>query len=73
MHLVLIDGSGAKFPPNFNPTGIVQHDWGTATFTFADAAHASVSWSSTVPGYGSGTQPLQPIFGAGLIDRRGCP
>ena len=71
MHLQLIDGPGALFPPNYNPDAIVQHDWGTATFTFSDAAHGSVSWNSTIAGYGAGTQPLQPIV-TGLMDRRGC-
>jgi len=71
MHLQLIDGAGARFPPNYNPDAIVQHDWGTATFTFSDASHGSVSWNSTFAGYGSGTQPLQPIV-TGLMDRRGC-
>jgi len=71
MHLTLIDGDGAQFPPNFNAGGITGHDWGTATFTFTDSAHAQVTWSSTTAGYGSGTQPLQPLS-VGLLDRRGC-
>jgi hypothetical protein len=71
MHLALFDGAGAQFPPNFDPGQITGHDWGTATFTFTDAAHAQVSWNSTIAGYGSGTQPLQPI-GVGLLDRRNC-
>jgi Leucine-rich repeat (LRR) protein len=70
-HMALFDGPGAQFPPNFNPNTITGHDWGTATFTFTDSAHAQVSWNSTIPGYGSGTQPLQPI-GVGLLDRRSC-
>ena len=71
MHLELIDGAGAQFPPNFDASRITAHDWGTATFTFSDPAHAQVTWSSTVAGYGSGTQPLQPL-GVGLLDRRAC-
>ena len=71
MHLQLIDGAGAQFPPNYNPNAITQHDWGTATFTFADSSHGSVTWNSTIAGYGSGTQPLQPLA-TGLMDRRGC-
>jgi len=71
MQLQLIDGAGAQFPPNFNPAQITQHVWGTATFTFTDSAHATVAWNSTVPGYGSGSQPLQPIL-TGLLDRRAC-
>jgi hypothetical protein len=71
MHLVLIDGVGAQFPPAFDPSQITGHDWGSATFTFTDSAHAKVTWSSTLAGYGSGSQPLQPL-GVGLIDRRSC-
>ena len=71
MHLQLIDGAGAQFPPNYDPGGITQHDWGTATFTFTDSSHGSVTWNSTITGYGSGTQPLQPLA-KGLMDRRGC-
>ena len=71
MHLQLIDGTGAQFPPNYQPSGITQHDWGAATFTFTDASHGSVTWNSTIAGYGSGSQPLQPLV-KGLIDRRGC-
>ncbi len=67
--LSLIDG--AQFPPKFAMGQTVLHSWGTATFTFTDPAHASVTWNSTVPGYGTGTQPLQP-FAEGLLDRRGC-
>jgi hypothetical protein len=71
MQLVLINGTGAQFPPDFDPGQITQNPWGTATFTFTDASHGSVSWNSTFAGYGSGTQPLQPIV-TGLMDRRGC-
>jgi len=72
MNLLLINGYGARFPPDFNPTQLTYNDWGTATFVFADAAHATVSWNSKLPGYGSGSQPLQPALGAGMLDRRGC-
>jgi hypothetical protein len=73
MQLQLINGAGAQFPPRFDPTHITQNLWGTATFTFTDASHATVSWNSTIPGYGPGTNlPLQPTFGPGLLDRRGC-
>lgn len=70
MQMQLIDGTGAQFPPNFNPAAITQHLWGTLSVTFTDAAHATVSWNSTITGYGSGSQPLQPTLGQGLLDRR---
>lgn len=69
MTLALIDGSGAQFPPKFNPKAITQHAWGTATFTFTDATHAHVAWNSTIPGYGNGALDLVPTFG---LERRVC-
>jgi uncharacterized repeat protein (TIGR01451 family) len=69
--LQLINGSGAQFPPKYDPAHITQNLWGTASFTFTDSAHASVTWISTITGYGTGTQPLQPLA-EGLLDRRGC-
>ena len=69
MTLALIDGSGAQFPPKFNPKAITQHPWGTATFTFTDATHAHVAWNSTIPGYGTGQIDLVPTFG---LERRSC-
>jgi len=70
MHLKRFDGAGAKFPPLFDGTMLTAHDWGTATFTFTDAGHASVTWNSTEAGYGAGTQPL--TAGVGQLDRRTC-
>jgi len=71
MELYIIDGAGAQFPPNFDSSQITQNPWGTATFTFTDSTHATVSWNSTFAGYGSGSQPLQP-FANGFLDRRAC-
>jgi len=72
MHLFRVDGNGAKFPPQFDASQVTAHDWGTATFTFTDAGHASVTWNSTEAGYGTGTQPLTPAVQVGELDRRGC-
>ena len=72
MQLVLINGSGAQFPPRFDSSRITQNLWGTATVTFSDNAHAHLSWSSVISGYGSGQIDLQPTFGAGFLARRGC-
>jgi uncharacterized repeat protein (TIGR01451 family) len=69
MTLAIVDGTGAQFPPRFNPSQITQHAWGTATFTFTDATHAHVTWNSTIPGYGQGQLDLVPTFG---LDRRTC-
>jgi hypothetical protein len=70
--LALLNGPGAQFPPRFDPAQVAKNLWGTATFTFTDASHAQVAWTSTISGYGSGQQPLQPTLGEGLLDRRSC-
>ena len=49
---------GAKFPPLFNHSDLTSIDWGSLTFTQTDCSHATVSWVSKVPAYGSSTQPL---------------
>jgi hypothetical protein len=62
--------SGAAFPPNFVAANVNKTPWGNLTFTFTDCNHATMSWSSTLPGYGSGTQHLSRLTSiAGLS----CP
>ena len=50
--------SGADFPPAFNPAEVISVPWGTMTFTGVDADHASWTWTSTQPGFGSGSLNL---------------
>lgn len=57
---VFLEGGGA-FPPNFDHTKITRTNWGTMTFTFTDCNTGSVSWTSTVQGYGSGTMALKRL------------
>ena len=45
--------SGAKFPPNYVADDRVQTLWGNMTFTFTDCNNGTVSWSSTIPNYGT--------------------
>ncbi len=70
--LGLINGAGAKFPPNFDSQHVTQNPWGTATFTFTDISHAHVAWNSTIPGYGAGQADLVPTLGPGALARRAC-
>jgi hypothetical protein len=49
------------FPPQFDPGTVTRTPWGTLTFTFTDCDHGSVSWNSTVPGYGSGSMPISRL------------
>jgi plastocyanin len=50
--------TGARFPPNFNTADLTDTPWGSLTFSFSDCNNGSVSWISTLPGYGSGTLPI---------------
>jgi plastocyanin len=63
-------GSGARFPPNFDPAHVADQSWGTLTFTFSDCNHGHVDWSSTLAGYGNGGMDLTRLtLPAGLT----CP
>jgi len=67
--LYLVTGPGAQFPPKFDHTKLnYLPAWGTATFTFTDSLHATVSWNSALAGYGSGQRSLTPVFG--LVGRQ---
>ncbi len=66
----VLQPTGGRWIPNFDPDRIVDSPWGTLKFTFTDCNHGKVDFSSTQPGYGSGsmnltrlTQPAGP----------GCP
>jgi hypothetical protein len=66
-------GSGAKFPPNFNASQILNQVWGTIIFNFTDCNHGQVSWQPTPSSYGyypSGSLPISRLtIPAGLS----CP
>jgi hypothetical protein len=53
--------TGARFPPLFKSSDVHTTPWGTMTFTFTDCDHGTASWSSTVPGYGSGSMPISRL------------
>ena len=53
--------SGTGFIPNFVKADVKKTPWGNLTFSFTDCNHATVSWTSTLPGYGSGTEQLQRL------------
>jgi plastocyanin len=54
---------GAKFPPNFLASDVTTTQWGSMTFTFTDCNHGTVSWNSTLPGYGTGTLEISRLSG----------
>lgn len=52
---------GANFPPAFQSGDVISEDWGTMRFTALGADSARWEWSSTQPGFGSGTLDLQRL------------
>lgn len=61
--------SGGGFPPNFNPAAVQTLPWGTLTFTAIDADTATLQWTSSVAGFGSGSMPLSRLTG---LSGSGC-
>ena len=65
-----VDYGGGRFPPNFDPQGVLQYPWGTIIFTFTDCNSGVVSWQPVVSGYSSGSMPIKRLtMPAGLT----CP
>jgi hypothetical protein len=62
--------SGTSFSPNFVKANVEKTPWGNFTFAFTDCNNVTLTWNSTLPGYGSGTKHLQRLTSiAGLS----CP
>lgn len=59
---------GGRFPPAFEPGSVAVEPWGTLAFTFAGADAATVSWSSSRPGFGNGTLALSRLSGPADIN-----
>ena len=52
---------GGNFPPFFNPKAIVETPWGRITVTFAGCDSGTMTWSTTAPGFQSGSMPLSRL------------
>jgi hypothetical protein len=61
---------GTDFGPTFNPTQVSRPPWGTATFSFSDCESGSMSYDSTVAGYGSGSLGLTRLTS---LNGQNCP
>ena len=59
--MTTIDGPGGRFGANFDPARVQNTAWGTLTLRFADCGAGTLDWTSDVPGYGSGSTPIQRI------------
>jgi len=53
----VIQPTGGRWIPNFDPSRVVNNTWGSLTFTFTDCNHGKVDFVST-PGYGTGSMNL---------------
>jgi len=52
---------GGNFPPLFDPQKIVHVPWGSITITFTGCDTATMTWSTTAPGFQSGSMPLSRL------------
>jgi hypothetical protein len=55
------DGPGGLFPPLFDASALTESPWGTITFQFSDCDNGTVSWQSSIDGYGAGTLPIKRL------------
>jgi len=66
----VIQTTGGRWIPNFDPSKLTQIPWGTLTFTFTDCNNGRVDFNSPVPGYGIGSMTLSRLT---LPDGLTCP
>ena len=53
--------TGARFLPLFIPSDVQSTPWGSVTLAFTDCNNGTLSWNSTLPGYGIGSMPLSRL------------
>ena len=56
----VVQPTGGRWIPNFDPSRVVNNAWGSLTFTFADCNHGKVDFNSTA-GYGTGSMNSDPV------------
>lgn len=56
-----LDGSGARFPPNFDMDRTYADEWGTLKFDFQSCMRATVTWYPDVSGFTAGSMPIQHL------------
>lgn len=49
---------GGAFPPNFDPSMIVEVPWGSITVVFTGCNTGVMTWTTSAPGFTSGSMPL---------------
>lgn len=53
--------TGTRFPPLFKSSDVQSTPWGSMTLAFADCNHGTLTWTSTLPGYGTGSMSLNRL------------
>ena len=61
MTMPAVISNGARFPPLFKSSDLQTTPWGSITLTFADCDHGTLTWNSTLPGYGAGTMSISRL------------
>jgi hypothetical protein len=54
---------GTRFGALFNPLSVERVPWGTLSLEFSSCARATLTYSSTIAGYGGGERTLQQLAG----------
>ena len=54
-------GLNAKFPPNFNPGDEQTQNWGTLNISFDSCNSGTMTWTTSVAGFTSGSMPLNRL------------
>lgn len=55
---------GANFPPDFRAADVQQQAWGELDIEFHSPRRATLRWSSSLPGFGSGELPIESLVAA---------
>lgn len=59
--VALVSSTGGRFPPAFDPAGVVHRPWGTARFERLDSQRMRLSWQATADGFDDGELLLQRL------------
>ncbi|MBD8525747.1 M23 family metallopeptidase [Pseudomarimonas arenosa] len=59
---------GGDFPPNYDPAAVAFEPWGELNFEFSSSESGAVNWTTSYPGYGSGSLNLTRLARLGDIN-----
>ncbi|MBI2398161.1 MAG: hypothetical protein HYV17_10215 [Xanthomonadales bacterium] len=70
VQMTLYSARGADFPPRFAPGAVQIEPFGTLELQFSSASVGRASWTTTRPGFASGSMPLQRLLASIGADGR---